>query len=114
MTRLLSCPILVYNVDRSPNEASSITKVVNMVLQYWDHSEQAIFMVTSVGRQDIILGLTWLHKHNPEVDFKDLFTKPICSIYGIHRSHDYVKAIFMLSLKNWLEMISNINMVHIW
>ena len=56
MTRLLSCPILVYNVDRSPNEASSITKVVNMVLQYRDHSEQAIFMVTSLGRQDIILG----------------------------------------------------------
>ena len=51
ITRLLSCPILVYNMDRLPNEASSITKVVNMVLQYWDHSKQAIFMVTSVGRQ---------------------------------------------------------------
>ena len=75
MTRLLSCLILVYNVDRLPNEASSITMVVNMVLQYQDHSEQAIFMVTSLGRQDIILGLTWLHEHNPKVDFKDLFTK---------------------------------------
>jgi hypothetical protein len=58
----------VYNVDWSPNEAGSITEVVDVVLRYHDHSERAVFTVTNLGRQDIILGLTWLREHNPEVD----------------------------------------------
>jgi hypothetical protein len=57
-------------VDGSPNESGSITKVVDVVLHYRDHSEWAVFAVTSLGRQDIILGLTWLREHNPEVNWK--------------------------------------------
>jgi hypothetical protein len=45
-------------MDGSPNEAGSITKVVDVVLCYRDHSEHAVFTVTSLGRQDIILSLT--------------------------------------------------------
>ena len=41
-----------------------------MVLQYKDHSERAVFAVTNLGKQDMILGLTWLREHNPEVDWK--------------------------------------------
>ena len=65
----LSCPIPVYNVDGSPNKAGSISEVWETVLQYRDHSERAIFAVTGLGKQDIILGVTWLRKHNPEVDW---------------------------------------------
>jgi len=28
-----------------------------------------MFAVTGLGKQDIILGLTWLQKHNPDVDW---------------------------------------------
>lgn len=69
-TRTLSRPIPVYNVDGSPNESGSITEVLEVVLRYRDHSETAVFAVTNLGRQDIILGLTWLREHNPEVDWK--------------------------------------------
>jgi hypothetical protein len=44
--------------------------VVDVVLRYQDHLEHAVFVVTSLGRQDIILGLTWLCEHNPEVNWK--------------------------------------------
>jgi hypothetical protein len=67
-TKPLSQPIPVYNVDGSPNEAGSISEVVEVVLRYRDHSEQATFAVTSLGRQDLILSLTWLRQHNPEID----------------------------------------------
>ena len=40
------------------------------MLGYKDHSEQAIFAVTNLGKQDMILGLTWLQEHNLEVDWK--------------------------------------------
>jgi Retroviral aspartyl protease len=69
-TRLLSRPIPIYNVDGTLNEAGSITEVVKMMLQYRDHSEKTLFAVTSLGKQDIILGLTWLREHNLEVDWK--------------------------------------------
>jgi hypothetical protein len=68
--RLLSRPIPIYNVDGTLNEAGSITEVVEMMLQYRDHFKKTLFAVTGLRKQDIILGLTWLREHNPEVDWK--------------------------------------------
>ncbi|KAG5727756.1 hypothetical protein E4T56_gene20808 [Termitomyces sp. T112] len=65
----LSHPIPVYNVDGMLNEAGSICSMVDLVLCYQDHSEKAAFAVTSLGKQDMILGFTWLHEHNPEIDW---------------------------------------------
>jgi predicted aspartyl protease len=70
VTRTLSCSIPVYNVDGTPNEAGSISEVWEAILQYQDHSECATFVVTSLSKQDIILGLAWLHKHNSEVNWQ--------------------------------------------
>ena len=67
-TRTLSAPILVYNVDGSLNEASSVTEVVDLILRYNGHSERALFAVTALGKQELILGLSWLKTHNPEID----------------------------------------------
>jgi len=53
----------------TPNEAGSIHEVVDVVLCYQDHSEQAHFAVTSLGNQDMILGYSWFHEHNLEVDW---------------------------------------------
>ena len=59
-TQTLSKPIPVFNVDGTPNEAGSIQEVVDVVLCYQDHSEHVQFAVTGVGKQDVILGYTWL------------------------------------------------------
>ena len=64
----LSQPIPVYNIDGSLNEAGSISEIWETILQYCEHSEHVTFTVTSLGKQDIILGLTWLQKYNTEVD----------------------------------------------
>jgi len=68
-TRTLSRPIPVYNIDGTLNEAGSIQEVVDVVLRYRDHSERVQFAVTGLGKQDAILGYTWLKEHNPEVDW---------------------------------------------
>ena len=65
----LTQPILVYNVYGSPNEAGSITEVVSLLLHYKNHSEQTTFSVTNLGKQKLLLGHSWLHKHNPEIDW---------------------------------------------
>ena len=68
-TRPLSRAIPVHNVDGTLNEAGSIREVVDVVLRYKTHSERAHFAVTGLGKQKVILGLSWLREHNPEVDW---------------------------------------------
>ncbi|KNZ77487.1 hypothetical protein J132_05406 [Termitomyces sp. J132] len=55
-THPLSHLIPIYNVDGMLNEAGSICSMVDLVLHYKDHSEQAAFAITSLGKQDMILG----------------------------------------------------------
>jgi hypothetical protein len=68
-TRTLSTPIPVYNVDGTPNEAGSITEAVCLILRYKNHSEATLFAVTSLGKQNLIMGHSWLQKHNPEINW---------------------------------------------
>ena len=65
----LSQPISVYNIDSTLNKAGSIWCVMECILCYCNYTEQAVFAITSLGKQDIILGYTWLHLHNPDIDW---------------------------------------------
>jgi len=46
-----------------------ITEVVDLIVQYKDHSEWVTFHVMVIGQTMIILGHTWLMEHNPEIDW---------------------------------------------
>jgi len=69
-TQSISCPILVFNVDGSPNEAGQISEVVDVILRYKTHSERTLLAVSNLGKQSMILGYTWLKDHNPEVNWQ--------------------------------------------
>ena len=45
-THKLSQPILVYNVDGTPNEAGSIHEVVDVIMTYNQHSKRILVAVT--------------------------------------------------------------------
>src|SRR5882724_5461142 len=66
-THQLPRAILVYNIDGTPNEVGHITQVVDLIVQYKDHSEQVTFHVMGIGRTMIIPGHMWLMEHNPDV-----------------------------------------------
>jgi hypothetical protein len=68
-TRPLSRPIPVYNVDGSPNTAGEIKDIAEVTLRYKDHTELAHFVIMQLSKQNMILGYSWLHQHNPEVDW---------------------------------------------
>jgi len=69
-TQSISRPILVYNMDGSPNEAGQISEVVDVVLHYKTHSERTLLAVSSLRKQNMILGYTWLKDHNPKVNWQ--------------------------------------------
>ncbi|KAG5729073.1 hypothetical protein E4T56_gene3112 [Termitomyces sp. T112] len=77
-------PIPIYNINRTPNKAGTINSVVDLVLCYQNHVEHAVFAITSLGRQDMILGFTWLHEHNSKVNWtkgEDLIAEGIVCVY---------------------------------
>ncbi len=45
-------------------------EVVNLILWYKRHGEQIPLAVTNRRKKNLILGYTWLHKHNPEIDWE--------------------------------------------
>jgi hypothetical protein len=70
LTKKLSQPTLVYNVDGTANTAGAISEVAELLLRYNGHSERALFCVMGLGKQNLILGHTWLKEHNLEVDWR--------------------------------------------
>ena len=53
----LQHPILLYNIDSSPNEARSITHKVRLALRIGQDKEKFDFYLTSLGPKKVILGL---------------------------------------------------------
>src|SRR5258708_7234316 len=68
-TTPLPQPILVHNVNGSPNENRSVMEEVHVTLRFGRHSERAHLTVTNLGQQMVIIGHSWLTLHNPEVDW---------------------------------------------
>ena len=58
------------NVDGTTNVTGAILEVAELILRCNGHSERALFSITGLGSQNLILGHTWLQEHNPEVDWR--------------------------------------------
>ena len=69
-TQRLDRSIPVYNVDGSQNTNGSISHKCEMNVQHKDHLEKIWFYVTQIGGKEVILGHSWLKKHNPDVDWQ--------------------------------------------
>jgi len=109
-TRKLSEPIPVYNVDGTLNEAGSITEVVYLILRYQNHLERTLFTVTGLGKQKLILGHSWLQKHNPEIywvtgEVKMSRCPPRCC--SGCRDEARVERITWKAEIQWMEAVSN-------
>src|SRR5258707_878205 len=68
-TTSLPQPVLVRNVNSSPNENGSVTEEVHVTLRFGRHSERAHLAVTNLRQQTVIIGHSWLTLHNLEVDW---------------------------------------------
>jgi hypothetical protein len=65
----LKKPIKVRNVDGTFNRNGAITERCLINLEVNDKIMTEWFYVTALGDQDLILGLPWLEKHNPIIDW---------------------------------------------
>jgi hypothetical protein len=61
--------IALHNIDGSKNKAGSLTHFACLTLTIGSWNEPTDFFVTDLGPEDIILGLPWLKKVNPTIDW---------------------------------------------
>ena len=66
----LTNPICVFNVDGSRNSAGDITHAINITVDFLRHREELHAEVTNLGKNSLILGYTWLKKHNLSIDWE--------------------------------------------
>ena len=59
----------LFNIDGSPNTAGRITHFARLCLTVDQHEEWTDFLVTDLGGEDVILGLPWLRRVNPSIDW---------------------------------------------
>ena len=65
----LSNPVPVNNIDGTRNAAGSITHCAEIIIQFQEHRKKVTAEVTDLGKNQMILGYTWLSHHNSEIDW---------------------------------------------
>ena len=68
--RRLARPIKVRNVDGTQNRGGSITHEILLSYEIGSQNFTEWFNITDLGDQTMILGIPWLQKHNPMIDWK--------------------------------------------
>jgi hypothetical protein len=67
----LEYPIMARNVDGTKNEQGTIHYYTDLDLYVNSKTNTEQFLITTLGNQKVILGLPWLRKHNPEINWKE-------------------------------------------
>ena len=106
VTYRLATPFNVINADGTSNKHGRIQDSVRAYLEIGSHKSNNHMLVTDLGNKDMIIGMTFLRKHNPEIDWAAgewRFTR--CPDSCSHRarkisriSHDEIDA---LEMKRW-------------
>ena len=64
--------ILLRNIDSSSNKAGTISHYARLPLKIGDKHEKTEFFITNIGPENVILGLPWLRRNNPQIDWEVL------------------------------------------
>ena len=66
--RKLKNEVRMFNADATENRKGRITHYTRCLMRISNHLSWQSFLVTDIGRQDLIVGISFLRKHNPEID----------------------------------------------
>ena len=69
-TYQLAQPIAPRNADGTPNAAGLIHRYVHQPVKITDHFHPEQFLITGIGKEDLILGFSWLKRKQPLIDWQ--------------------------------------------
>ena len=67
----LERPRKIWNIDGTTNKAGALTHCVDLEVRTGDKQEVMKFLVTDLGREDLILGYPWLSTFEPKFRWRD-------------------------------------------
>lgn len=71
----------MFNIDGTPNQAGSINDFACLAMTVDGHKHWVDVLITNLGGEDLILGLPWLRRLNPAIDWSTgcllLRSKPV-------------------------------------
>jgi len=62
-------PLTLHAVDDSPVKGGKVTHEVHIRMEVGQHHEIITLDVADIGHDNIILGISWLRRHNPRIDW---------------------------------------------
>ena len=78
-TQELPKPKKLYNIDDTTNKAGNVTHYVDLTVETAGRKKEMRFLVSNIGREDVILGYPWLAMFEPKfswahgtIDINDL------------------------------------------
>ncbi|KAJ3577041.1 hypothetical protein NP233_g61 [Leucocoprinus birnbaumii] len=69
-TNRLATPYKVINADGTPNKAGQITEYVRAYVEIGSHKSTHYLFVTQLGNKDMMIGYSYLYKHNPSINWQ--------------------------------------------
>ena len=69
VTYKLANPYYVINVDGTPNKAKYITEYIWAYVEIGLHKMIQYLFVTNLGNKEMMIGYSYLYKHNPNIDW---------------------------------------------
>ena len=69
--RLLKRQVRVFNADATENKKGLITHYARCQVRIGNHTSWQSFLIAEIGHHDIIIGMSFLREHNPEIDWKE-------------------------------------------
>lgn len=65
----LTNEIKLLNINGTKNKAGTLTHFARLTLTIGEYTEELEFLVTDIGPENVILGLPWLKRVNPKIDW---------------------------------------------
>ena len=66
----LDKPKNIYNIDDTTNKAGQITHYLNLAVTTGGTTKEMRFLVTDIGREDVLLGYPWLSAYEPRFSWR--------------------------------------------
>ena len=63
-------PLQAFNIDGTVNKQGQITTATTVHCQAASFEDDLTLMIVGLGRPQVVLGMPWLMKHNPHIDWE--------------------------------------------
>ena len=68
--RTLDKPKNIFNIDNTANQAGQITHYTTLSVTTGGTTQEMRFLITNIGREDVLLGYPWLAAYEPRFSWK--------------------------------------------